>query len=436
MSSPQNKKYEYDVFISHASEDNEWCEKLASQLKDAGLRIWFDRWNDGSDKSLVDMLSKGLKKSRRFVPVMTKVYFNKVWTQRELNYAIIEDTRIPGRFVIPILREDCSFPPFLEDIPWIDFTNDADFENNCVTLIRTLRETSVARQSRLKPHKAMRPQGGESADPGAESNAPKLSPSGHSFAPAVERPDEPTPPKQDSPSPTKSTQKSEVPIPENLVQSVLEHSKPEQSTTISKADSAIKDRRIDAATPSQAVVGEYIDLLVQVRFPDSPLLGRENWHSRKIPQKIEQISENVVLQFPVDPRTGKLASASLEIKLVAPDFEIAGEARQRLLVPIEEYSKCLSFLITPKKPGVCRINVEVYDVEQNFLGAIPLETNIGGAFSMQNLNIANLLLFVAVGQMHQPAKVLKQINLEKKICFHPLARRENGRFFLVFSVFL
>jgi len=160
----------------------------------------------------------------------------------------------------------------------------------------------------------------------------------------------------------------------------------------------IKDRRIDSAVPSQAEVGQRLDLLVQVRFPDSLLLGREDWPTKTKPDHVEQTSESVPLEFPVDPATGKLGVARLEIQIVAPDFEIAGAARQRLLVPPEEYSKCLAFLITPKKTGVCRINVEVYNVEQIFLGAIPLETNIGGAPAPQALNVANLLLFVVVGQ--------------------------------------
>ncbi len=169
-------------------------------------------------------------------------------------------------------------------------------------------------------------------------------------------------------------------------------------------DIELKDRRIDSAVPSQAEVGQRIDLLVQVRFPDSPLLGCEDWPTKTKPDHVEQTSESVGLEFPVDPRTGRLDAARLEVQIVAPDFEIAGTARQRLLVPPEEYSKCLAFLITPKKTGVCRINVEIYNIEQIFLGAIPLETNIGGMPAPQAFNVANLLLFVVVAQERTAAR--------------------------------
>jgi len=36
--------YAYDVFISHASEDTAWCEKLANKLQEFGLKVWFDKW--------------------------------------------------------------------------------------------------------------------------------------------------------------------------------------------------------------------------------------------------------------------------------------------------------------------------------------------------------------------------------------------------------
>lgn len=173
-------------------------------------------------------------------------------------------------------------------------------------------------------------------------------------------------------------------------------------------ESNVRDRRIDAAAPSAAEVGQRIDLLVQVRFPDSPLLGRKDWPTKTKPDDIEQTSESIALQFPIDPRTGKLASAKLEVQIIAPDFEIAGNARQRVHVPPEEYSKCLSFLITPKQTGVCRINVEVYDVDQTFLGAIPLETNIGGARPAQALNVANLMLFVVVEKEQTRGEVVER----------------------------
>jgi len=137
---------------------------------------------------------------------------------------------------------------------------------------------------------------------------------------------------------------------------------------------------------------------VQVRFPDSPRLGLEDWPAKTKPAQLEQAAENVTLEFPVDAATGKLGSARLEIHVVAPDFDIAGNARQVLLVPPDALSKCLSFLLSPKHTGVCRLNVEAYNIEHIFLGAIPIETEVGGEIKSPSTNVANLFLFVTVGQ--------------------------------------
>jgi len=162
--------------------------------------------------------------------------------------------------------------------------------------------------------------------------------------------------------------------------------------------STTKGRRIDAAVPSVAEVGRPIDLRVQVRFPDSPRLGLEDWPAKTKPSHLEQATENVALEFPVDSATGKLGSARLEIRVVAPDFDIAGNAQQILLVPPDALSKCLSFLLSPKRTGICRLNVEVYNLEHIFLGAIPIETEVGGEEKSPSTNVANLFLFVTVGQ--------------------------------------
>jgi len=179
--------------------------------------------------------------------------------------------------------------------------------------------------------------------------------------------------------------------------------------------SAIKERRIDAAVPSAAEVGRTIDLRVQVRFPNSPRLGLEDWPVKIKPAHLEQAAENVALEFPVDAATGKLGSARLEIHVVAPDFDIAGQPRQLLLVPPDAPSKCLSFLITPKRTGVCRLNVEVYNLEHIFLGAIPIETEVGGNDKLQSTNVANLFLFVVVGKERTATRTIELDDTVEKL---------------------
>ena len=139
---------------------------------------------------------------------------------------------------------------------------------------------------------------------------------------------------------------------------------------------ATRARRLDAATPSRAELDRAVDLLVQVRFADSPLLGLEDWPTRRKPDRIEQASEPVKIEHPVDPATGRFLPARLRIKLVAPDFEIRGASEQLIDVAPDEYSQRVAFLMTPRRIGYARVNVEVYAADTVYLGAIAIESEV------------------------------------------------------------
>jgi hypothetical protein len=112
---------------------------------------------------------------------------------------------------------------------------------------------------------------------------------------------------------------------------------------------------------------------VQVRFPDSPPLGIEDWPSRRRPDAIEQASDSVAVTYPTDRATGAQLPARLRIRIVASEFTTPGAAEQLVEVPPRAYSKRVAFLMTPTRAGICRVNVEVYAIDAVFLGLIAVE---------------------------------------------------------------
>jgi serine/threonine protein kinase/outer membrane protein OmpA-like peptidoglycan-associated protein len=155
-------------------------------------------------------------------------------------------------------------------------------------------------------------------------------------------------------------------------------------------------RRIDAAMPSVVEVGRQTDLIVQVRFADSPLLGIEDWPTRRPPDHIEQGSETLLLVHPTDPRTGERLPARVCIKLAAPDFAVEGDPQRLIDVPPNDYSKRVAFLLTPQRGGFCRVNVEVFDSDTVYLGCIPVEVQAEAhaTAAYTELRVANLVLQV------------------------------------------
>lgn len=93
---------EYDVFISHASEDKEpFVEDLVNALQKRGVKVWYDSLNIGWGDSLRSQIDNGLKKSTFGIVVLSENYIRKGWTQYELEGLFnIEMTK--GKTILPI----------------------------------------------------------------------------------------------------------------------------------------------------------------------------------------------------------------------------------------------------------------------------------------------------------------------------------------------
>ncbi len=123
---------QYDLFLSHASEDTEWCEMLATRLRNLGVRVWFDKWELRGGDKLERRLNAAMKQSRKMVVVWTASYFadGKEWTRAEAEAfsQLHPDPLASERRLIPVWRADCEIAPLLLSLIRIDFRNDDDFE--------------------------------------------------------------------------------------------------------------------------------------------------------------------------------------------------------------------------------------------------------------------------------------------------------------------
>jgi hypothetical protein len=188
-----------------------------------------------------------------------------------------------------------------------------------------------------------------------------------------------------------------------------------------KKGTVIQKRRIDAAVPNRARVGQQMELLVQVRFPNSSPLGIKDWPTLKKPDSIDQTSESFKTMFPRDPETGQTLPARLEVQIVAPSFQIEGASRQILEVPPRAISKRIAFLLTAVKLGDALIHVEVYGMDLVCLGTLPLETSIveTGITPSSSTNMARMSLMVSVeqGAKRRARRPLFWVGIVLIICF-------------------
>jgi hypothetical protein len=111
---------EWDVFISHASEDKEdFVRPLAESLSRSGLRVWYDEFTLKVGDSLRRSIDYGLDRSRYGIVVISPSFLKKDWPQRELDGLVARE--VNGlKLILPVwhdIRADRvrSYSPTLAD---------------------------------------------------------------------------------------------------------------------------------------------------------------------------------------------------------------------------------------------------------------------------------------------------------------------------------
>lgn len=125
MRNKANKK-EYDVFISHANADkSNYVDELYLVLRKLGVKIFYDTevlsWGDNWKQVILD----GTAKSEFAIIVISENFFDREWTERELEEFLKKQNEGGQKIVLPLLhnisldmlKEKYSF---LGDIQTID----------------------------------------------------------------------------------------------------------------------------------------------------------------------------------------------------------------------------------------------------------------------------------------------------------------------------
>lgn len=93
-----------DIFLCHASEDKvEVVRPLFQAMTDAHISCWLDEaeihWGD----SITQKVDEGLRKSRYVIVVLSQVFLDKKWPQRELNSSLNIEASTGEVRVLPLV---------------------------------------------------------------------------------------------------------------------------------------------------------------------------------------------------------------------------------------------------------------------------------------------------------------------------------------------
>jgi hypothetical protein len=97
-----NMNIDYDVFISHASEDKDTIARpLTEMLRTHGVRVWFDEFELKVGDSLRESIDAGLAKSKHGIVILSPNFFSKKWTKEELDGLMALKTAL-GNKILPV----------------------------------------------------------------------------------------------------------------------------------------------------------------------------------------------------------------------------------------------------------------------------------------------------------------------------------------------
>lgn len=125
----------YQIFISHAHQDNKFAKRLATDLQKKGWQTWMAPDDIRPGEKWVEAINRGLAESSIFILILTKEAVNSRWVRSETDVAIHMEHG--GEIsLLPLVLESVVTPPMWRAYQWIMFSE--DYNDGFYQLIREL----------------------------------------------------------------------------------------------------------------------------------------------------------------------------------------------------------------------------------------------------------------------------------------------------------
>ncbi|MEZ5387332.1 MAG: toll/interleukin-1 receptor domain-containing protein [Prosthecobacter sp.] len=104
--------FQFDVFLSHSSEDKTIVRDIAERLTKDGVKVWFDEWVLKPGDSIPAKIEEGLERSRVLVLCMSANAFGSDWAQLESGTFRFRDPLNKKRRLLPLRLDDAPIKGF------------------------------------------------------------------------------------------------------------------------------------------------------------------------------------------------------------------------------------------------------------------------------------------------------------------------------------
>jgi hypothetical protein len=112
-------EHESTAFISYSRMDSEFAKRLATDLKNAGVPVWFDQLDIKAGHEWDDSIETALTESDRLILILSPDSVQSRNVRNEITWALDKK-----KTLFPILIKDCEVPLQLRRIQYIDFRTD------------------------------------------------------------------------------------------------------------------------------------------------------------------------------------------------------------------------------------------------------------------------------------------------------------------------
>jgi hypothetical protein len=129
------------LFVSYASEDRAFVEKLIGALDPFVGKIWYDHHEILVGDSIVARINDGLAAADHVIAVLSRASVDKPWVQSEIAAALMRQNTQATVRVLPVMKEECNVPPLLQSVRFADFT--VHFESGLNELLLAIRGVRV-----------------------------------------------------------------------------------------------------------------------------------------------------------------------------------------------------------------------------------------------------------------------------------------------------
>lgn len=149
----------YDVFLSHANADKiNFVEKLKQSFDKLGISVFYDKDSIEWGNNWSQKIAEGLDKCDFGVVIVSKDFYDREWTEKELKSLLIRQNKNGDNIILPILyntnldelKKHCKKSCYkdLVKIQFIRFPEDYDIKDITILLAKKLLANTAVNSKR------------------------------------------------------------------------------------------------------------------------------------------------------------------------------------------------------------------------------------------------------------------------------------------------